>query len=220
MKLQAIIFDVDGTLWNTTDLVADAWNRAGIEMGAHRDASITGADLRKEFGKPMDIIAQNLFPEESPEMQEKIWLLCSKYEHEILRNVRESMLYPNVQEVLQALSRSYQIFIVSNCQKGYVPLFLEKNGLQDCVNDFECFGETLLSKGENIRLVMERNGITDAIYVGDTLGDYNATREARIPFVFARYGFGEVENPEMSVDNLSELSKIVENLANPNCDNR
>lgn len=47
----------------------------------------------------------------------------------------------------------------------------------------------------------------------------DAWNRAGIPFVFARYGFGEVENPEISVDNLSELPKIVENLANPNCDN-
>lgn len=220
MKLQAIIFDVDGTLWNTTDYVADAWNRAGADFGAVREGLVTGADLRNEFGKPMDVISQNLFPTASSEIQEKIWLQCSKYEHEVLQNVKESMLYPDVSKVLRELSKSYQVFIVSNCQKGYIPLFLEKNGLQEYVADFECFGETLLSKGENIRLIMKRNGITEAVYVGDTKGDFEATKEAGVPFIFARYGFGDVENPEMSVDNLSELPKIVENLANPNCDNR
>lgn len=220
MKLQAIIFDVDGTLWNTTDYVADAWNRAGAEFGAVRERPVTGADLRNEFGKPMDVISQNLFPTASSEIQEKIWLQCSEYEHEVLQNVKESMLYPDVREVLRELSKSYQVFIVSNCQKGYIPLFLEKNGLQEYVADFECLGETLLSKGENIRLIMKRNDITEAVYVGDTKGDFEATKEAGVPFIFARYGFGEVENPEMSVDNLSELLKIVEILANPNCDNR
>lgn len=219
MKLEAIIFDIDGTLWNTTDYVAESWNQAGADFGAFRERPISGADLRREFGKPMDIIVKNLFPEEEAEIQEKIWKKCKEYEENILKNLSQNLLYPNVKETLQMLSQTYQIFIVSNCQDGYIPLFLEKNGLQEYVTDYESFGATLRSKGENIRLVMERNGIKEAIYVGDTKGDYEATKEAEIPFIFARYGFGEVENPKLSVDNIAELPEIVENLANPNCDN-
>ncbi len=217
--LQAIIFDVDGTLWNTTDYVAEAWNRAGEEFSSSRNCPITGADLRREFGKTMDVIAENLFPKESKEVQEKILSRCKIYEKETLENISHSLLYPHVKETLQKLSEKYKVYIVSNCQSGYIPLFLEKNELEKDVDDFECYGDTLRYKGENIRLVMERNNITSAIYVGDTMGDFTASQEAEIPFVFARYGFGEVENPEISVDNISEILQIVENLANPNCDN-
>ena len=163
MELQAIIFDVDGTLWNTTDYVAESWNWAAEECGALRRTPITGEDLRREFGKPMNIITQNLFSEEHPETQEKIWHKCSQYEHELLKNLAQDLLYPQVKETLQKLAEKYRLFIVSNCQKGYIPLFLEKNELQKYIIDFECFGETKCSKGENIRLVMERNGITEAI---------------------------------------------------------
>lgn len=220
MKLQAIIFDVDGTLWNTTDYVAEAWNRAGNESGVKRDCPINGADLRREFGKPMNIIAENLFPYERAEKQEEIWHKCAEYEEKLLWKLSKSMLYPNVKEMICNLVQKYKILIVSNCQKGYIPLFLEKNQLQDYITDFECFGNTRCSKGENIRKIMERNAITEAIYVGDTLGDLEATKYAKIPFVYAAYGFGEVENAELHVDNLSELPEIVEKLTNPNCDNK
>ena len=40
---------------------------------------------------------------------------------------------------------------------------------------------------------MERNGLSEAVYVGDTQGDANSCKEAEIPMIYAAYGFGEVE---------------------------
>ena len=208
MKLEAIIFDIDGTLWNTTDYVAESWNQAGADFGAFRERPISGADLRREFGKPMDIIVKNLFPGEEAEIQEKIWKKCKEYEENILKNLSQNLLYPNVKETLQTLSQTYQIFIVSNCQDGYVPLFLEKNGLQEYVTDYESFGATLRSKGENIRLVMERNGLSNTVYVGDTIGDQWAAKEAGVPFIFAAYGFGKSEAPETTISSIRQLTQI------------
>ena len=51
MKIDAVIFDVDGTLWDTTDLVAEAWNHAVADFGIEREEPITGDTLKKEFGK-------------------------------------------------------------------------------------------------------------------------------------------------------------------------
>lgn len=45
-----IIFHVDGTLWDTTEVVAKAWNRAISEVGGAAP-TITSSVLKKEFGK-------------------------------------------------------------------------------------------------------------------------------------------------------------------------
>ena len=210
--IQAIIFDVDGTLWNTTDYVADAWTRAGKEICGIQSPVFTGEDLRREFGKPMDIIANDLFPEESKEVRERILDLCKMYEKDVLENIQTSLLYPYVSETIRELGKTYKIFIVSNCQSGYIPLFLKRNALEDCVEDFECYGDTHLSKGENIRLIMERSGIEKAVYVGDTKGDYLAAKAANIPFIFAAYGFGAVEEAKIRVNAIEEILQIVENM--------
>lgn len=209
MKIDAVIFDVDGTLWDTTDLVATAWNQAVAEFGIKDTETITGDILKREFGKPMNIIMDNLFPKEGEQTKADLLKLCCKYEHEILENAPKDILYPGVEEVFQTLSKKCKVGVVSNCQSGYIELFLKKNGLEQFVVDTECYGDTLLSKGENIKLLMERNGIENAIYVGDTIGDYNATVYAGIPFVFARYGFGSVENPYKAVDDIREVLELV-----------
>ena len=210
MKIDAVIFDVDGTLWDTTDLVAEAWNHAVADFGIVREEPITGDTLKKEFGKPMDIIMDNLFPEETKETREKLLVNCCHYEHEILENCKEDILYPGVKEVFEAIAKDRKVCIVSNCQSGYIELFMEKNGVGHLVTDTECFGDTLLSKGENIKLVLERNGFENAIYVGDTIGDYNATVHAEIPFVFVKYGFGKVEGAWKEVERISDVLDLLD----------
>ena len=41
MRVDGIIFDVDGTLWDSTEIVAGAWNQAIIEEGI-TDVHLTG----------------------------------------------------------------------------------------------------------------------------------------------------------------------------------
>jgi phosphoglycolate phosphatase len=202
--MKNIILDVDGTLWDTTGVVAEAWNKAIAEAGG-TSAIITSDILKKEFGKPMDIIANNLFQDASDSQRALLLEVCCKHEHHDLMEYKDNLLFPDVKETLEKLSEKCRLFIVSNCQCGYIELFMEKAGIEEYITDFECFGNTRKSKGENIKLVMERNNLVDAIYVGDTQGDYEATVLAGVPFVFAKYGFGSVENCYMAINDIKEL---------------
>ena len=190
MKLKNVILDVDGTLWDTTDIVAGSWTRA-IRDCKVENAEVTGQDLKGLFGKTMDVIAEALLPDCTQEKREEIMEVCCQYEHEDLQKNPCDVLYPGVKETIRTLSEENNVFIVSNCQSGYIELFLEKTGLSDYVTDIECYGNTGKQKDENIRILMERNHIEDAVYVGDTMGDFEAARKAKVPFIFAEYGFGE-----------------------------
>ena len=104
------------------------------------------------------------------------------------------------------------MFIVSNCQEGYVKAFLTSSGAADLFLDYEEWERTGLTKGENIRLVMERNGAAEAVYIGDTRKDEEATRKAGIPFIHARYGFGKAERPDGVIDAFTELPALLERM--------
>jgi phosphoglycolate phosphatase len=52
---------------------------------------------------------------------------------------------------------------------------------------------------------MQRNKLKEAVYVGDTQGDYDATVAAGIPFIYARYGFGQPERYDHAIDQLPDL---------------
>lgn len=202
----ALIFDIDGTLWDSRRPVAIAWNQAILdETGT--DRGLNAENIRYLFGKPMDEIAASLFPEEPKERQLALGELCFARENEYLAK-DPGTLFPGVRETLEKLAKRYPLYIVSNCQSGYIDVFLSGTRLAPLFKGHLCFGDTGLSKGQTIRRLMERYGITDAVYVGDTKGDADACTEAQIPMIYAAYGFGEVANPERTIRSFSELSEI------------
>ncbi|WP_300384334.1 HAD-IA family hydrolase, partial [Clostridium sp.] len=121
-------------------------------------------------------------------------------------------LYPKLEETLSKLDEDYDLYIVSNCQEGYIETFLKLYNLEKYFKDFESAGKTSLSKGENIKLIVERNNIEQAIYVGDTQGDYNATKIAKVPFVHAKYGFGTINEKTEKIEKLEDIIRVSERI--------
>ncbi|MBO5092753.1 MAG: HAD family hydrolase [Lachnospiraceae bacterium] len=209
--IKNLIFDVDGTIWNSTKIVARGWNRAVAEMGCSK-AVITPEILQREFGQPMDVIADHLFGDvEDMEKRQALLDKCCVYEQKLLLENEEDISYPGMREGMNALSKKYHLYIVSNCQCGYIELVMRKNGITHLIEDFECFGNTGTCKGETIGILMERNGIPkdSAVYIGDTKGDFEAAAIAGIPFIFAAYGFGTVEEAEFKAAEFAEIDDAV-----------
>ena len=211
---KGIIFDMDGTVWDSSANVAKAWT-VKIHEAGYTDKTVTREDIQSVMGKPMDVIADTLFPytEKGPE-RDQLRYSCENYENEYLRQ-NGGILYEGVIETWTRLKEmGYHIYIVSNCQEGYIEAFLGFYGIaygtpEDLVEDIECYGNNLLQKDENIRLVTERNGLTAACYVGDIQSDYDATFKAGLQFIHARYGFGTVNAETPVIDSFEELIKVV-----------
>ena len=188
-------------------MVAKAWNKAISEVGG-TVAVVSAAALKKEFGKTMKVIADDLFDDADETTKELLMKKCCICEHEALEENTANLLFPDVVETIKKLSEKHRLFIVSNCQSGYIELFMNKAGIESYIKDWECFGDTGKGKGENITLLMQRNNLTDAVYIGDTQGDYEATQMAEIPFIFAKYGFGNVKNCEREISGIKELLSL------------
>jgi len=209
MKIDSIILDVDGTIWNTTDIVADAWNLA-IDKLYPQVPHVTGSILKGQFGKTMQVIADNLFPILNDEQKSQLMDQCCVQEQLALTSNTKDISYPNVIKTIAELSKLVPLFIVSNCQKGYIEVVMEKNNIEKYITDFECYGNNGKNKDENIRLICDRNGLKAPIYVGDTQGDYDACKKAGVPFVWVSYGFGKPDDDEYfaKIDDFAELTKL------------
>lgn len=204
-----VIFDLDGTLWNSTTEVAYAFNKVVKEKHPEITDEITVEKLQSLFGKPLDEIAVKLFLSVSEEHAIEVMRECCEYECRYLAE-HGAILYDGLEDTLKALQKKYKLFIVSNCQDGYIECFFEAYPhLQQYFTDYECPGRTGKFKADNIRLVIERNKLENPIYVGDTQGDADACKEAEVPFIFARYGFGNVQEYERAIDSLGELLEIL-----------
>lgn len=210
MKKRGILFDLDGTLWDSAEQVAASWTKALAQSG-YLDCDISTEDIQSVMGKTMDKIAEILFPFTEGEERVRLLDYCCRVENEEIRKYGGE-LYPHVREVFEQLRNKYCLYIVSNCQKGYIEAFLAYYQLGELVEDIECYGNNLKSKGENIALVCSRNVLDQAVYVGDIQGDYDAASQAGIPFIHAAYGFGSIREEVPTINSLEELPSAVEKI--------
>ena len=210
MKKYGIIFDLDGTLWNTTSTIVPVWNEV-LKSHKEIDRQITEDEMYSYMGKTLDEIALLIFPNIPLEKSRPILDLCCKTESAHLEKVG-GVLYPKLEDTLDRLAKDYSLYIVSNCQDGYLQAFLNHHRLNKYFADFEMSGKTNKSKGENIRLIIERNGIEKAVYVGDTVMDKEASDQAGIPFIFSQYGFGNVCDPPYSIKQFSEIINVADRI--------
>ncbi len=202
-----IMFDMDGTLWDSTKEICYIWNEVlkeyGVELSMER--------LQSLMGKTMDVIAENVMPEKSIEERKEIFDRCLQVENEYLEQ-HGGILYPQLEETLKVLKETYPLYIVSNCQSGYIEAFLKYYKFEKYFDYFECLGNTGKGKAYNQKLVAERNQLDRVIYVGDIQGDYEATMEAGFEFIHAAYGFGTVDADVKRLKAFSELPKVLADM--------
>jgi phosphoglycolate phosphatase len=204
--MDSIIFDLDGTLWDSRETVLVAWNEI-LKNEGQIEKELTSDDFKATMGLQMHDIGKHFFPDLEEGSRTQLLNKCGEAERVLLEE-KGGQLYDQVEEVLESLSQKYRLFIVSNCQEGYIEAFYKYHQLETYFIDYENPGRTGLSKGENIKLIIERNKLESPVYVGDTLGDQQAARVAGIPFVYASYGFGEVEEYDYIIHSLNDLQEI------------
>lgn len=207
--MKAIIFDLDGTLWDTSDTVVRIWNEVlSVKCPKlHMTKEIMASLMGKNKAQFMDDFFVGVEKSDAETLISEIFA----HEQEYLIEHGANM-YDGVIETLNELKNDYAIAIVSNCQSGYLNAFLTHYKLKDTLTDFECAGSSPLSKGENIKLVVQRNGFEKAIYVGDTKSDETAARKAQLPFVYASYGFGDVDSYDAVINSFIEIKDAVKSL--------
>ena len=208
-NIDAVLFDLDGTLWDSSAGVAAAWSRALARTAPGLRQPITDTEFRSCMGLQIPDIGAKVFPMLQGAERDRLVKACLAEEEDWLRE-NGGVVYPRVEETLSALGKRYDLGLVSNCQCGYIENFFRLTGLGRYFHDYESFGATGLHKHENIRLLMSRNGYETACYVGDMYLDRRAAREAEVPFVYCSYGFGDLEDCDYQVDSFDQLLALLE----------
>ena len=207
MEFESLIFDIDGTLWDSRALVAKGYNAQLRDEGMER-FSVDAEVLKSVFGKVMTEIADILFAELPPQERYPLLERCMEREGETLHNDPCNIGYPRVKETLEELIKKHRLFIVSNSQCGYPELCMQKLGLEQLISGHLCFGDTGTCKGDTIKKLMKDHSITSACYIGDTAGDMEAADHAGIPFVYCTFGFGNPDHYWKKIDTFAQLLEL------------
>jgi len=199
----SLIFDLDGTLWDSTAACAEGWNRALHELNVIRKP-LSSDDIKPMMGMANPELFSKVFPEVSETERAKTAERCLHHELDVIQQAG-APLFPGVGAGISQLTLSYPLFIVSNCDEPYLDLFLKATGWLKVFKDWECYGRTQRPKTENIQSVVKRNHLKSPAYIGDTLGDESAARQASVDFFHAAYGFGRAERPLAAFQDFDQL---------------
>lgn len=209
MKKDGVIFDLDGTLWEVADATYESANKVARKYNLKE---ISKDVVSSVFGKNKIEAARTYFPyldiEKALELEEEITSININY---LARHGGD--LYPNLKETLDALKEKYDLFIVSNSGNiKYVETFITSSGLGNYFKDFMAASYINITKAEAIKKIISLYNLEQAVYVGDTKYDLNASCVAKITFIHARYGFDKNLKTKYYINSFHELPKVLEKV--------
>lgn len=210
MDKKAILFDLDGTLWDASIPVGEAWQATGRKY-IGPSFSFSAEEARSEMGKTMEDILKEFVAKVGDEaLGRKIALEAYEDENDYLFE-HPGKLYPMEEETLAALKKmGYSLYVVSNAQTGYIETYLHALIHPEVYSGHLCYGDTLLPKDRTMAILLEREGIEkkNACYVGDIQRDEDSTHLAGLSFIHAAYGFGTSAHPEGVIASFEEILQV------------
>lgn len=209
MKPDSLIFDRDGTLWDNVDTYVAAWNK-GLEAKGY-DLRFRREDLVGLMGKEIGKMLNRFLPDISPEEEKELFnAIVEAYQS--LTKTMTPKIFPGVREGLEKLATKYKLFMLSNCEEGGIPNFMNYTGTRHLFTDYMEHGQNFQPKSFNLKLLIDRNHLQSPVYIGDTDSDSREAAKAGVPFVHVSYGFGETDNYALKFDSFPELTNYFMSL--------
>jgi phosphoglycolate phosphatase len=220
-SLEAVLFDLDGTLLDTAADIAEALNRAFSERGW---PPIAASEVRRMIGRGSPMLIERAAALQSHELDEaaKAALLERFFHHYgFLEESGEFKAepYPGAAECLRALHEAgSRIAVVTNKHERFATGLLKALALSDWV-DYVVGGDSCPRRKPDpapLLFACERLGVaaTRALMVGDSINDVQAARGAGIPVICVPYGYNEGEDPRLLpcdafVESLADLPGLL-----------
>ncbi len=201
----ALVFDLDGTLWDASRSSTLGWNNGLKSLNIKK--SVTIGEMRKVTGKPAKECTDILFPSEVKQYKNLLDTLCS-FERKAVERYG-GKFYHSFKNTIAYLSRKCDLYLVSNCQKWYIDVFFNFSSLKKYFKGYNCYGISNRKKKEMLIDLKKRHDFKKPAYIGDTEEDEFAARGAGYAFIFANYGFGSPNNPDVIINSLKELKAVL-----------
>ena len=197
MSIELILFDLDGVLFDSGDLVVAAVYAAVDRLSAGGPVSYPHPPEERIvglLGVPDREYARGLGLElDEPRLKEFKRLVAEELGRQA--GAGFGRLYEGIPELLASISRAgLRLALASNCGRPYLVHFLDRFDLVGCFELALCNGD--LPWGEKhdlLEMVLEHQQTlpSEAIYLGDRARDWEAARMAGCGFIACLWGYGD-----------------------------
>ncbi len=208
MSVKVIIFDFDGTLADTLEVLRNIINRLAGEFG-YKPASEADLDRLQNLTS-REIIKHSgiaIF---------KIPSLLRRVKGELNKEIHAVLPIKGIEEVLRELKqKGYRLGILTSNSRENVKIFLENYNLIDLF-DYIYSGSTIFGKSKVMRGFLKREKLApqEVIYVGDEVRDIEAAKKSQIGMIAVSWGFHSkqalaAQQPDCAIDEPRQLIEAI-----------
>ncbi len=206
IAVDALVFDMDGTLWDAVASYCKVWDTTAARLGVVRPP-VSYDELVSLMGKPLIEIYHCLMDGYDNDT-DRFMALLTEVENELMPKLG-GRLYPAVHETLAALQKRVRLFMISNCTGKGLDNFLTINNLKPYFTDWLSYGATGVDKDKNLKTLIDCYNLSRPVYVGDIQRDCDSSHAAGVEFCWASYGFGSVVDADFTIRAFKELESNV-----------
>jgi len=208
--IKYVVFDFDGTLVDSLDIIVAGYNQMAAK---YRSRQVEPHDIPRLKG--MTIAERCRFLNFKLYMFPLAALDIYKLYRQSLKKLR---FYDGMKELLVNLhGQGYQLGVISTNSEHNIREFLGRNGI-DLIDDFQC-SNNIFGKDKDIRKFLKANKLknTEMIYVGDEVRDIVACKKNQVPVIWVSWGYDSIDNvkkvyPDYIVNNPDEIPGCIQAL--------
>ena len=181
--ISLVIFDLDGTLADTHQLIFDSFN---FIMRKYKSIELTPQEIMSYFGPPEDVCIRNMMGNDN---FASAW---SDYLHYYEKHLEETMIFPGIKELLNNLKASEILLgIFTGKGKETTESTLEFHGILNLF-DMVMTGSNVKNHKphpEGVELMLKKLKVapSDTLVVGDSMADYKVAYSSGTDFIAAMY---------------------------------
>lgn len=214
---KAIIFDMDGTLFQTHKILENSLEETFTYLRDHDlwEKETPIQKYREIMGVPLPVVWETLLPKHSDEVREE----ANRIFHiQLIQSILNGQgeLYPHAEETFNQLVKEFKIYIASNGQKEYLKAIVDYYKLDRWVRKVYSIEEICSrNKSELVSFIKETHGISEGIVVGDRLSDFMAAKHNQFLSIGCDFDFSvedELIHADIVIKDLSKLINCIQNI--------
>lgn len=213
-NVKSIIFDFDGTLHDTIKIYYPAFSEGVKILKEHsyaKDFELSENNVKRFLGEKPNFAYDLLAKDANEDFKLEVMTHVGKKMDENVKN-KVGKLYDGTEEVLEKISQTYDLYILSNCRESYLDQALDIYGIKKYFKKYYA-AETFdfIPKDEIIR--QERKNLKEEIiFVGDRNHDMAAAHKNNLRSIFCTYGFGPEDEGKDATYKINSIREILEIL--------
>ena len=204
-----IIFDLDGTLWDTREITLKSANIVAAKYPDIKE--ITMIEVEGGMGYSFEETSEIYMPYLDKDRREKYFRKIIDTNIDLI-NKEGTKLYEGVKDTIINLSKDYKLGIVTNNNDNYVKSFFKSSGLEEYFTDYMGAASYNLTKGEAIKKLVSKYNEKTNYYVGDIKQDMISSEDAGVTFIHAKYGFDKELETKYFINDIRKLPELMKNI--------